>query len=100
MSCGNPFCTCCQTSYLEGLCDGYRLGYRRGYVHGYADGALGLDPPAAYQNDILRRIEQLNKPRLLHKPSWLQSAWEREHESLMLYRAPRICTCIGVCTCI
>jgi len=92
MSCRNPFCTCCQSTYLDGLNDGFALGFRRGYnagyVAGYVDATRHLDPPAAYLRAINHALDQDRDGKRLNAAAYL-----------LPKPRPRRCTCFGVCTC-
>jgi hypothetical protein len=93
MSCGKPFCTCCQRAYLDGLNDGFALGFRRGYnagyISGYVDAARHLAPPAAYVRAINNALDQQRDPKRMDAAAYLLPT-----------PRPRKCTCFGVCTCI
>lgn len=96
MSCSNPFCTCCQRAYVEGLLDGYQVGYKRGYKNGYVSGyvqaALRITPPEEYQPAILTRLAPYLQP----------PAEDPILKALLRPRYPRprlLCGCTDVCTC-
>ena len=106
--CGKPFCTCCETAYVEGFCDGYKTGFTRGhkagYVSGYLDGHTGMPPLPEYEPIIRPLLQEPITRRLscgclgtcvcyLSKPS-LPVFEPKPLPSLRL-----ACGCYGTCTC-
>ena len=72
MGCGKPFCTCCETSYVAGLADGfksgfetgYKLGHRNGYVTGYLDRHNNLEPLPQYKASVQSLMPVYEPPKL------------------------------------
>ncbi len=119
MGCGKPFCTCCETSYVAGLADGFksgfdlgfRRGHRSGYVSGYLDRHNGYEPLPAYKADIERALPVYEPPKL---PDPLKLACGCYStctckpllpNPISTYRPPEppvlrlACGCFGTCTC-
>jgi hypothetical protein len=88
MPCTDPFCVCCQRSYLEGVRDGYNLGYRRGYeagyTRGYIEASLHVQPPVPYQPTIQETLKNYREP---------------DYTIPRITRSKRICRCTEGCAC-
>ena len=118
MGCGKPFCTCCETSYAEGLADGfkagfnvgYRRGHRAGYISGYLDGYNNLEPLPAYKAEILPLLPEYKPVKLLPAGKLACGCWHyctcRIVPELPTYKPLRLgdpdrlpCGCLYTCTC-